>query len=150
MKKKIILLFAAIALIAAAGILIFTRQPETRFDGDRISESGRFALQFERMNMTDSETMALEEGDALHVSWLIESGHVDIVIGMEGKEAVYRANDRPAGDEADFSVEIPQTGTYTITVTAREAKGWIKFLKTESESYEGVKKEIELVYGGAL
>ncbi len=133
MKKKIIMLFAVIALIAVAGILIFTRQPEPRFDGERISDPGRFALQFERMNMTDSETMALAEGDALHVTWQIESGHMDIVIGMEGEEAVYRADNRPAGDVADFCVEIPQTGSYTITVTAREAKGRIEFLKTKSE-----------------
>ena len=133
MKKKIILLFAAIALIAVAGILIFTRQPETRFDGDRISDPDRFALQFERMNRTDSETMALAEGDALHVSWLIESGQMDIVIGMEGEEAIYHANGCTAGDEADFDVEIPQTGSYTITVTARKAKGRMAFLKTKSE-----------------
>ena len=133
MKKKIILLFAAIALIAVAGILIFTRQPETRFDGDRISDPGRFALKFERMNKTDSEIMALAEGDALRVSWQIESGQMDIVIGMEGEKAIYQANGRTAGDEADFCVEIPQTGSYTITVTARGAKGRIEFLKTKSE-----------------
>ena len=136
MKKKIILVFAAIALIAAALILIFTRQPETRFDGDRISDPGRYALQFERMNMTDSETMALAEGDALHVSWQIESGKIDVVIGMEGEEAIYQANDRLAGDEADFYVEILKTGSYTITVSAREAKGQMAFLKTKSESNE--------------
>ena len=133
MKKKIVLLFAVIALIAAAGILIFTRQPETRFDGKRISDTDRFDLQFERMNMTDSETMALEEGDILHVSWRIESGQMDIVIGMEGEKAIYQANGRTAGDETEFDVEIPHTGVYTITVTAREAKGRIAFLKTKSE-----------------
>ena len=56
---------------------------------------------------------------------------------MEGKEAIYQANDRAAGDEADFCVEIPQTGSYTITVTARDAKGRIEFLKTKTESFEG-------------
>ena len=133
MRKKIILLFVVIALIALAVILIFTRQPETRFDGDRISDPGRFALRFDRMNGTYSETMALAEGDALHVSWQIESGRVDIAIGIEGEEAVYRADDRPAGDKADFYVEIPQTGPYTITVSAREAKGQIEFMKMENE-----------------
>ena len=137
MKKEIILLSGAIALIAVAGILIFTRQPGPRFNGDRISNPGRFALQFERMNKTDSETMALAEGDALRVSWQVESGQMDIVIGMEGEEAVYRANDRSAGDEADFCVDILRAGSYTITVSAREAKGRIEFLKTKSESYEG-------------
>ena len=133
MKKKIVLLLAVIALVAVALILILTRQPETCFDGVRISDPGRFALQFNRMNMTDSETVPLAEGDALHVSWQIESGQIDVSIGMEGKKAVYQASDRTAGDEADFYVEIPQTGAYTITLTAREAKGQIEFLKLNRE-----------------
>lgn len=133
MRKKIVLLIIIVALIAVTGLLIFTRQPETRFDGDRISNPGHFALRFDWMNSTDSETMALAEGDALHVSWQIESGRVDIAIGIEGEEAVYRADDRPAGDKADFYVEIPQTGSYTITVSAREAKGQIEFMKMENE-----------------
>ena len=133
MRKKTILLSTLVVLIAVAGILILTRQPETRFDGDRISDQGRFALQFNWMNRTDSETVPLAEGDALRISWQIESGQIDVSIGMEGKEAIYQANDRTAGDEADFCVEIPETGSYTITVSAREAKGWIEFLKTKSE-----------------
>ena len=133
MKKKIVLLFIVIALVTAAWILIFTRQPEPRFDGDRISDQGRFALQFNWMNRTDSETVPLAEGDALRISWQIESGQIDVSIGMEGKEAIYQANDRTAGDEADFCVEIPETGSYTITVSAREAKGRIEFVKSTSE-----------------
>ena len=133
MKKEIILLLAVTALVAVALILILTRQPETCFDGDRISEPGRFALQFNRMNRTDSETVSLAEGDALHVSWQIERGQIDVSIGMEGKETIYQANDRAAGDEADFCVEISQTGAYTITLTAREAKGRVEFLKLNKE-----------------
>ena len=41
------------------------------------------------------------------------------------------------GDKADFDVEIPQTGSYAITVTAREAKGQIEFMKMENEQREG-------------
>ena len=133
MNKKIVLLIAVIVLAAVTLILIFTRQPEPLFDGTRISDPGRFALQFERMNMTDSETVPLAEGDALRISWQIESGQIDVTICKEGEEALYRANGRPAGDKADFCVEIPQTGSYTITVFARKAKGRIEFLKTKSE-----------------
>ena len=132
MRKKIVLLATIVSLIALAGILIFTRPPESRFDGERISNPGRYTLRFDRMNTVQSETMALAEGDALHVSWQIESGRVDIAIGMEGEEAIYRADDRPAGDKADFYVEIPQTGSYTIAVSAREAKGRVEFMKTDN------------------
>lgn len=133
MQKKIILISALIVLIAVAGILILTQRPKAIFDGERISDPGRYALRFDRMNGTDSETMTLEKGDALHVSWRIESGYVSIGIEQKNKEAIYRADDRPAGDNADFYVEIPETGLYTITVSAREAKGQIEFMKTESE-----------------
>ena len=74
MKKKIVLLLAVTALVAVALILILTRQPETYFDGDRISDPGHFALQFNWMNMTDSEIVSLAEGDALHVEWLKING----------------------------------------------------------------------------
>ncbi|MBR3016977.1 MAG: hypothetical protein IKH57_07865 [Clostridia bacterium] len=132
-RKKTILLTVLIVVILASGILTLTMRQDTKFDGDRISDPGHFALRFDRMNMTDSETIVLQEGDVLHVSWQIEKGFVDIMIGQKNEEVVYQANDRPAGDKADFYVEIPKTGAYTITVSAREAKGEIDFLKIESE-----------------
>ena len=133
MRKKIILLTVLIIVVLASGILTLTMRQDTKFDGDRISDPGHFALRFDRMNMTDSETIVLQESDVLHVSWQIEKGVVDIMIGQKNEEVVYLANDRPAGDKADFSVEIPKTGSYTITVSAREAKGEIDFLRIGDE-----------------
>ena len=132
MRKKIIL-FSVLIVLGVAEILILTQQPDAGFEGERISDQGSFALRFDRMNMTDSETLVLREGDTLHVSWQIESGHVDIVIRQKNEEPVYQADDRAAGDKADFYVEIPQTGSYTITVSSREAKGQILFFKTDNE-----------------
>ena len=128
MRKKIILLSAFI-MLGVAVILILTQQPDARFNGERISNQGSFALRFDWMNRIDSETLELREGDALHVSWQIESGHVDIVIRQKNEEPVYQADDRAAGDKAAFYVEIPQTGSYTITVSARKAKGQVEFMK---------------------
>ena len=132
MREKIILLSALIVLGAAAVILIL-KQPDARFDGERISDQDSFALRFDRMNGSDSETIGFQKGDMLHVSWQIENGSVDIVIGQENEDPVYQANDCPAGDKADFFVMIPQTGSYTITVSAQNAKGKISFLKTSNE-----------------
>ena len=108
MRKKIVLLATIVSLIALAGILIFTRQPESRFDGERISNPGRYTLRFDRMNMTDSETMALAEGDALHVSWQIESGRVDIAIGIEGEEAITGPMTVPPGTRQFFMWRFPK------------------------------------------
>ncbi len=131
MKILLISVLAALAVVAAA--LIIPQQPEARFDGERISDQDSFELRFEWMDMTDSETLEMCEGDALHVSWQIEGGHVDVVIGQENREPVYQANDRVSGDKADFYVVIPQTGPYTITVSSRKARGQISFLNADSE-----------------
>lgn len=133
MRKKIVLFTVLIVVLLSSVILRLTMRQDTKFDGERISDPGHFALRFDRMNMTDSETIVLQEGDVLHVSWQTEKGHVDIMIGQKNEEAVYQANDRPAGDKADFYVEIPKTGSYTITVSAREAKGEIDFLRIGDE-----------------
>ncbi len=131
MRKRTALLSALIIFVVAV-ILILTQQPDDRFDGERISDQDSFALRFDWMNMTDSETLELWEGDTLHVFWQIKSGHVDIVIRQKNEEPIYQANDRAAGDKADFCVEIPQTGSYMISVSARKAKGQISFMKTEN------------------
>lgn len=131
MKK--IVLFSALIVLCAAVVLILTQRSGAGFDGERLSDRDSFTLRFEKMDMTDSETLLLREGDALRVSWQIESGKVDVVISQKNGEPVYKADDRGAGDKADFFVEIPQTGAYAITVSAREAKGQISFLKTENE-----------------
>lgn len=133
MRKKIILLTVLIVVVLAVGIFTLTLRQDIKFDGERISAPDHFALRFDRMNKTDSETIALQEGDVLHVSWQIEKGLVDIAIGQKNEEVVYQANDRLAGDKADFYVEIPKTGSYTITVSAREAKGEIDFLRIGDE-----------------
>ena len=84
-------------------------------------------------NCSGKAKLAAHIRDRLNVSWQIESGHTDIVIGIAGEEPVCRADDRSAGAEADFSVKIPRAGTYTITVSAREAKGQFMFLKTKNQ-----------------
>lgn len=136
MKKKTILTAAALIVILSACVLFFVFQNKTRFEGERISNPDSFSLRFDSMNGADSETMALEAGDTLHVSWKIENGSVDIAVGQKNEEPVYQAHDRSAGDEADFSVEIPKTGDYTITVNARQAKGRIDFVNTKQASGE--------------
>lgn len=131
-KAKRLLLAGMILICLAVGAMLFFTRPKLQIDGERISDPGRFALHFDRMNGSDSETLVLQAGEALHVSWQIESGNVDVRIAAKGKEAIYQADDRPAGDKADFYVEIPRTGAYAITVSARDARGWLEFVTTES------------------
>lgn len=134
MRKNIIW---AVVVLAVLGIAawFYIGQPSVKFDGERTVSAApaSFSLRFNVLNAADSQTLAFQEGDTLHVSWLIESGGVDLVIGMEGETPLYQANGRGKGDEAAFDLTIPKSGDYTVTVTGKNAKGWLKFTAEEEK-----------------
>lgn len=127
MKKALI--GALLLIILGIGAYIFIAHPAVQFSGDRVvtSSPASFSLRFTVLNTADAQTLSFQEGDTLHVSWQIESGSVDVLIAMAGEEPLYQANGREKGDEAAFDLIIPKTGDYTITVTGKNAKGWLKF-----------------------
>ena len=128
MKKKKRLLIALSVLVLALASLPFILRQDAVFDGDRVSSAdpARFYLRFRVMNTVDSEIMSLREGDELHLSWQIESGSVDLQIARGDEAPIYQANGRGKGDRADFELTIPASGDYAVTVSGRQAKGWIE------------------------
>ena len=127
MKKKVLLWTAlAVAVLGVAAFSLFPRH-SVKFDGDRVKTAERFSLRFDIMNTDDAETLSLREGDGLRAAWNIESGSVDILIGAAGAEPLYRADGRGKGDAANFELTVPSAGEYVISVSAREAKGWMEF-----------------------
>lgn len=126
MKKALI--GALVLIVLGIGAYVFIARPAVQFSGERVVSSGpaSFFLRFSVLNATDAQTLSFREGDALSVSWQIESGSIDLLIAMEGEEPLYQANGREKGDEAAFDLIVPKTGDYTITVTGKNAKGWLK------------------------
>ena len=126
MKKALI--GALILIVLGIGAYVFIAQPAVQFSGDRVVSSGpaSFSLRFTVLNATDAQTLSFREGDTLSVSWQIESGRIDLLIAMAGEEPLYQANGREKGDEAAFELTIPKSGDYTITVTGKNAKGWLQ------------------------
>ena len=68
----------------------------------------------------------LAEGNRLQVTLLHTEGTVDVTVGMDGNEPIYRGNGQ---QNADFSLEIAETGNYHISVTGHQAKGNITFTR---------------------
>lgn len=134
MRKNIIW---AVVVLVVLGIAawFYIGQPSVKFDGERTVSAApaAFSLRFNALNTADAQTLALREGDTLHVSWLIESGSVDVLISMEGESPLYQANGRGKGDEAAFDLTIPKSGDYTFTVTGKNAKGWLQFTAEEEK-----------------
>ena len=126
MKKALI--GALVLIVLGIGAYVFIAQPAVQFSGDRVvtSSPASLSLRFTVLNATDAQTLSFREGDTLSVSWQIESGRIDLLIAMAGEEPLYQANGREKGDEAAFDLIVPKTGDYTITVTGKNAKGWLK------------------------
>ena len=68
----------------------------------------------------------LTEGDRLQVFLSHAEGTVDVTVGMEGQEPIYRGNGQ---QNADFVLEIAETGNYHIFVFGHQAKGNISFTR---------------------
>ena len=74
------------------------------------------------MNGTDLYTLELRQGDVLHIHFETEKGALYMEIKAPDGSAVYRGNGKEA---TDFTVNIRESGVYTIVVEARRAKGTI-------------------------
>ena len=77
------------------------------------------------MNGTDQHSLALRQGDCLQIRFETEKGSLTMEItGPDGNE-VYSGNGR---ETTDFTVTVPESGLYAITVSARQAQGSISVL----------------------
>ena len=127
--KEAVIVPAIVLVVLGIAAWFLIENPAVKFDGDRVVSTNPAScfLRFNTMNTEDAQNLTLREGDTLSVSWLIESGGVDLVIVMEGEEPLYQANGRGNGDAAAFDLTIPKSGEYTITVTGKNARGWLRF-----------------------
>ena len=125
---------AGAALLIVVLALVFWPQ-DVQFDGDRVRNRNpeRFWLRFDAMNTEDAETLPLAAGDTLRVSWQIDGGSVELVIARAGEKPIYQANGRGKGDAASFDLTIPVSGDYTISIAARNARGWMEFVQAAGE-----------------
>ena len=96
------------------------------FDGSRVSDASGFRMEYSILNREESADLNLAEGDHLQVSLLHTNGYVDVTVRQEGKEPIYRGNGQK---NADFVLEIPETGNYHISVSGHQAKGNVSFIR---------------------
>ena len=79
-------------------------------------------LDIEKMNGTDLHTMELHEGDVLQIEFETEKGSMYMEIKAPDGTSVYRGNGK---ETTDFTVNIRESGVYTVFVEARHSKGII-------------------------
>lgn len=120
--KRTVLLFTAFALLLAAGITVFAGCSREDFTGSRVKNPDAYLLDIERMQGTDSHTLSLQAGDTLRVELQVEEGALSLDILSPDGVSIYSGNGKGA---SDFTVNITESGAYTIAVETQRAKGML-------------------------
>ena len=119
-----------ICMLAAMLFLLAGCGAGSVFEGSRVSDASGFRMEYSILNQKESADLNLTEGDFLQVSMSHTEGYVDVTVQPEGKEPIYRGNGQ---QNADFVLEIAETGNYHISVSGHQAKGKITFTRIPGE-----------------
>ena len=129
-KRNKAVLIALLMLILAGVAMFLFRYNQKGFTGSRVKNPDAYLLDIEKMNGTDLHTLELHEGDVLQIEFETEKGELYMEIKAPDGTAVYRGNGK---ETTDFTVNIRESGVYTIVVEARHAKGTIH-IRLEEET----------------
>ena len=120
-RNKTVLIALPLLILAGVAIFLFCYNLEG-FTGSRVKNPDAYLLDIEKMNGTDLHTLELREGDTLQIEFETVKGELYMEIKAPDGTAVYRGNGK---ETTDFTVNIRESGVYTVVVEARHAKGTI-------------------------
>ena len=129
-KSKAVFIVLSLLILAGLAIVLFCSNQEG-FTGSRVKNPDAYLLDIEKMNGTDLHTLELQEGDVLQIEFETEKGELYMEIKAPDGTAVYRGNGK---ETTEFTVNIRESGVYTIVVEARRAKGTIH-IRCEEGTY---------------
>ena len=118
-NMRIIIVIALVFIGVAAALFSYNREG---FTGSRIKNPDSYLLDIERMNGTDLHTLDLQTDDVLQIQFEMLKGSLYMEIKAPDGTTIYSGNGK---DPTDFTVNIPESGVYTIVVCARHAKGGV-------------------------
>lgn len=119
MKKIILIVCTLVFLISLTAC-------GTKFDGSRTGNDSEFIMEYSVLNTTDAQDLTIEAGDTISAKIVVDKGSLSIKIQKDGEKPIYESNGISASNE--FDVEIGESGTYTVEVTGKKAKGSVSFI----------------------
>ena len=120
-RKTAVIIVLPLLLLAGLAVLLSCCNQES-FTGSRVKNPDAFLMDIEKMNGTDLHTLDLHRGDVLQVRFETVKGSMYMEIKAPDGTTVYCGNGK---ETTDFTVNIPESGIYTIVVEARHAKGTV-------------------------
>ena len=100
------------------------------FDGSKVANASEFQMEYSILNREETAELVLQAGEQLRVTLSHTEGTVDVTVGMNGKEPIYRGNGQ---QNAEFILEMTETGNYHISVSGHQAKGNVSFTRIPGE-----------------
>ena len=129
MKPKVRLIIP-IVLVLIAGLAVFLMlYHQSGFTGSRVANPDSYTLDIERMNGADRHTMELNAGDTLQIQFETQKGSLHMEIIAPDGTPLYTGNGQAA---TEFTVNVPQSGTYDLVVEAQHAKGILHIWREEN------------------
>ena len=119
-RKSLATILLALCILGLAVFL--TACGRDCFVGSRTAETGSYRLDIDRMTGTDYFTMELRAGDTLAVQFETVKGSICMEIKEPDESSLYAGNGKGV---TEFTVNIPESGTYSIYVEACHAKGTV-------------------------
>ena len=120
-SKGLLSVGLSLLLIVGTAVFLFFSNQEG-FTGSRVKNPGAYLLDIQRMNGTDLHALELRKSDILQIHFETEKGSLYMEIKAPDGTSLYRGNGK---ETTDFTVNIRESGVYTIVVEARHAKGSI-------------------------
>lgn len=124
--RHILMITVGICLLAGLPFLLTGCGTGSYFDGNKVSNASEFRMDYSILDQEESADLNLTQGDRLQVSMSHIEGNVDVTVGIEGQEPIYRGNGQ---QNADFVLEIAEAGSYHISISGHQAKGNVSFTR---------------------
>ncbi len=103
---------------------------KSAFEGSMTSDETGFRMEYSILDKEESAEMKLTEGDQIQVHISHTAGNVDVIVGRNGEEPIYKGTGQ---ENADFILTVPETGLYLISVTGHRAEGELSFTRIPLE-----------------
>lgn len=118
-RKRYLWLIVLLVVVLAVSIPLAARR-EATFNGSSFGDRRSFHLSFSVMNTTESHDLALNAGETLSAALVSDGGTLAVTIQKGDDAPLFEGTDLTT---QNFTVTAEETGTYTVSVTGRHAKG---------------------------
>ena len=130
MKQKIRTVSLLLLMVLGTGLVLMACGSKSLADS-RTAGSDSYGLNAESMTGTDSYQMELQKGEVLAAHFETVRGSMCMEIQAPDGTPLYQGNGKGV---TEFTVNVPENGTYSIFVEAHRAKGIIQVQRKEESN----------------